>query len=60
MKVMNFILTLAIFIMTILSLEGAQWYFMPNFGCNISGIEKLGDVNEPYYTVLHSRAQVFA
>ena len=29
----------AIFVVVILSLEGAQWYFMPNFGGDVRGVE---------------------
>ena len=48
----NLRLISAISIAAIMSLEGAQWYFMPNFGGNFRGFEKLADGDEPFYTVV--------
>ena len=40
MMLIRFSLIPTIFIVAILSLEGAQWYFMPNFGGDVRGVEK--------------------
>ncbi len=39
MMVLNARLLYAVFIVTVLSLEGAQWYFLPNFTHDVKGLE---------------------